>query len=133
MIWMLLACSAEDCALRSTLSSYTPDCLTAALVQYSGESRVVVGGTGGVLTVYLPESLTEQTTYGGTSGNSMLAILEVVSASGDSDALLSFDRTSTLTLAHLSGTEAELQLSLDFDGGTVSGPLFLPVSSRQAR
>lgn len=126
MIWILLSCDAsDDCALRSEVETWTPDCTTAELVRYDGESRLAVGGFGGVLTLYLPEDIEADTTYGGMTGNPLLAILSL--AEGDETA---FGRTSTMTLARIGPAEAELQLSLDFDSGAISGPLVVPVSSQ---
>ena len=124
MLWLLLSCGETDnCTLSSTVTDYTPDCTSAELVRYTGESRLAVGGLGGVLTLYLPEELTADTIYGGTSGNSMLAILSLTET-GDE---VAFGRTSTFTLAAIGPEEAELRLSLDFDSGTVAGPMVVPV------
>ncbi|MDG1479493.1 MAG: hypothetical protein P8R54_07875 [Myxococcota bacterium] len=125
MFWLLLSCGEiNDCALQSQVEAWTPDCGTAELVRYDGESRLAVGGFGGVLTLYLPEDITAGTTYGGMTGNPLLAVLALTA--GDETA---FGRTSTMTLAQLGPSEAELQLTLDFDSGAVSGPLVVPVSS----
>lgn len=124
MLWLLLSCGdADDCALKSTVTDYTPDCASAELVRYTGESRLAVGGFGGVLVLYLPEELTADTTYGGTSGNPLLAILSLT----DSGEEVAFGRTSTFTLATIGPEQAELVVSLDFDSGSISGPLIVPV------
>jgi hypothetical protein len=126
VLWLLLSCGdADDCTLHSEIAAWTPDCTTAELVHYDGESRLAVGGFGGALTLYLPQDLEVGTTYGGMTGNPLLAILSLTS--GDETA---FGRTSTMTLARIGPSEAELQLTLDFDSGDVSGPLVVPVSTR---
>jgi hypothetical protein len=126
VFWLLLSCGdTSDCALQSEVEAWTPDCTTAELVRYDGESRLAIGGFGGVLTLYLPEDIAADTTYGGMTGNPLLAVLSLTT--GDETA---FGRTSTMTLAQLGPSEAELQLTLDFDRGEVSGPLVVPVSSQ---
>ena len=95
------------------------------MIQYDGESRLAVGGYGGVLTLYLPEDLEADTTYGGTTGNPLLAILSLTDLGREE---VAFSRTSTMTLARIESKEAELRLNLDFDSGEISGPLVVPVS-----
>jgi hypothetical protein len=124
VLWLLLSCGdTEDCTLLSAVPDFTPSCDSAELVRYDGESRLAVGGIGGVLTLYLPEEL-EADTYGGMTGNPLLAILTLTTQGSEETA---FGRTSTMTIARIGPTEAELRLSLDFDSGEVSGPLVVPV------
>ena len=127
MLWILLSCGdVNDCTLSSDVPSFIPDCDTAQLVRYAGESRLAIGGSGGVLTLYLPEDLDAGTIYGGTSGNALLSILSL----SDREEI-AFDRTSTMTIAQIGPAEAELQLSLDFDSGAIEGPLQVPVLLQQ--
>lgn len=128
MLWFLLSCSApEDCTLHSEVVSYTPDCSTAELVRYDGETRVAVGGYGGALVLYLPEDLAADTVYGGTTGNPLLALLNLTDEGTEE---IAFARTSTMTLARIGPQEAELYVSLDFDSGEVVGPLVVPVRTQ---
>jgi len=128
MLWLLLSCGApEDCALRSEVVSYTPDCSTAELVRYDGESRVAVGGYGGALVLYLPETLEADTVYGGTTGNPLLALLNLTDQGSEE---IAFARNSTMTLARIGPQEAELYVSLDFDSGEVFGPLVVSVRAQ---
>jgi hypothetical protein len=125
VLWLLLSCGEpEDCALRSEVLSYTPDCSTAELVRYDGESRIAVGGYGGALVMYLPEDLAADTIYGGTTGNPFLALLSLTDQGTEE---IAFARTSTMTLARIGPQEAELYVNLDFDSGAVLGPLVVPV------
>ena len=109
------------------MPDYTPDCSTAELVRYDGESRIAVGGYGGALVLYLPEELESDTVYGGTSGNPLLALLNLTEQGTEE---VAFARTSTMTLARIGPREAELYVSLDFDSGLISGPLVLPVRAQ---
>ena len=125
IVLLLFACkpTPDDCSLSSTVPRFSPDCDTAALYRYPGESRLIVPGTQeGTLIAWLPEEL-DTSEYGGTSGNPLDVSLEL----GDAQTWAT-DRTTTLTFASLGHDEAELRLHADFSEGVVSGPLAVPVT-----
>ena len=115
-----VACMSDsiECSLESTLDYFAPSCDGAQLGRYDGESRLFVQGEGGVLVLYLPEEL-EEVTYGGTSGNPLIAMLTL----DDGSELSAFGRNSWATFGAISEEQATLRLALSFDDGDVMGPL----------
>ena len=122
----MTACGEEGgapCGLQSSLPAYTPDCETAGAATYPDETRLVVGGTGGYLTVSLPPDVQAGTVYGGTTGEPLLAVLTL----GSGAELLAEGRTSTVRVARADGDELEAGLSLEFAGGEITGAVTAPL------
>ena len=126
LLLALGACKpAEDCGMTSALDSFEPLC-SGELIQYVGETRVFIYGTGGTLTAFLPEEVAVGV-YGGTSGNPLTVILDQTGG----EALRADDRLRTLTVARIAAGEAELRIIADFDGQAIKGPLVVPVTSAE--
>ena len=118
--------------MESTVPGYVPLCETSGLSLYPDETRVAVGGSGGYLVLSLPPDLTSGVVYGGTSGNSLLAILTLQDSGSDADGEvlseeLARTRTSTVRVGAVGDDVVELGLWLTFDVGEVTGAQAVPI------
>lgn len=122
---LLVACAPDaPCTLKSTVDGFEPDCDQAAMGLLEAESRFVLpaaDGHGAVI-AHLPTELAE-ITYGGTSGEYLLVILEL-----DGQEAAAHARTSSLEVVDLGEEEVGLTVRFEFDAGAITGQVSADVT-----
>jgi hypothetical protein len=129
MLFLLLACALpdgdderDDCEVEASIADFEPECETALLLRYTGESRLQLPGNGGTLTAFLPEDV-QPIEYGGESGQWLHVVLDLGSTE-----LVAVPEQTTLRVAELRDSEADFFLQVVFEGGAVEGPLTAGIS-----
>jgi hypothetical protein len=127
ILGLSMACADNPpCSIDSTVSGFEPDCSASVLVRYDDESRFILPDAQGrgAMTAYLPAELEEQT-YGGTTGQYLLVLLELEDTDTAANA-----RTTTLELDDLTHSQANISISVELDSGRVTGTTSCEVEQR---